>query len=166
MSISYNSSSTGVVKTFRNPSSKTIAMVTPNSNPETGHIVNYTMQINIGKASLCAAAIAHEFGHIAGLSDLYVNDTTLMADEFSGNVLSPTDADKWGSRVITGAHSSHVWRYKFYKTTSSGNMHKKYCTQCEGFKSYYCTYGSSNSCDYCGIPYGIGINSNVEFSSE
>lgn len=122
-----------------------------------GHLTKWEISINRDKTAN-AVTLAHEFGHAIGLSDLYAskNSDKLMYGYATGTATRPTTADKWGAKVITGVHSSHTWGYKYLKTTSTGNVHVKYCTVCSGIStvSAPCVYNANNVCKICGIPKG------------
>lgn len=122
-----------------------------------GHLTKWEIVINRAK-TVNAVTLAHEFGHAIGLNDLYAskNSDKLMYGAATGTATRPTTADKWGAKVITGVHSSHTWGYKYLKTTSTGNVHVKYCTVCSGIStvSAPCVYNANNVCKICGIPKG------------
>ncbi|MBQ4641842.1 MAG: hypothetical protein IJB47_04455 [Oscillospiraceae bacterium] len=105
--------------------------------------------------------VAHEFGHIIGLMDLYENKNRgkLMYWHEDYIASSPTTSDIWGAKVIIGQHTSHTWGYKYHSTTTSGvNRHVNYCTSCGGFPAQKtisnCIYNANNVCRLCGTPAG------------
>ena len=106
-----------------------------------------------------AKEIAHEFGHIIGLKDLYASENTGKLIYWHENYIanSPTASDIWGAKVITGQHISHTWAYKYHSTTTSGNnRHVNYCTSCNGIGVAVatCIYNANNVCRVCGTPAG------------
>lgn len=153
-------SGTGLVKTFNNPNTVTVAQLTYYSNDadSMGHFTSWTLEMNRSK-TITAATVAHELGHAIGLNDLYADFSSnkLMYGYDTGSATTATAADKWGAKVITGLHTSHSWGYKYYSTNSMGNVHIKYCTECNGFSTTteLCTYNQYNVCTKCGTPYGI-----------
>lgn len=123
-----------------------------------GHLTSWTINLSRNFPPT-TTAVAHEFGHVIGLNDLYADKNTnkLMYAFASGTATGPTSSDRWGAKVITGVHTSHTWKYKYNGTNSAGNFHMKYCVSCNGIASVSekCTYNSSNVCIKCGIPYGV-----------
>lgn len=129
-----------------------------NSN---GHYGHFEIKINKAKTNT-ATVFAHEFGHAAGLKDLYnsSNRNKLMYGYSDRTASSPTSLDIWGSKVILGQHTSHSWGYRYYDKIASGNRHVKYCTSCNGLSSISsCTYNTNNICRVCGTPKNQGSNS-------
>lgn len=150
MTISYNANSTGTISTYYDSEDSTIGetVVFAGSN---GHITNWNMHLNRARSELNLVTIAHEFGHVIGLVDLYVCKTSVMSSPYTGLYSDVTELDHWGAKVITGVHTSHSWSYRFLKITSSGCMHTTYCTSCSGNgkTTGYCTYGANNRCTVC-----------------
>lgn len=130
-----------------------------------GHLKKWEIEINLAyEDAIDAITLAHEFGHMIGLTDLYENQSRnkLMYGTVGRTVTSPTSSDIWGAKVITGAHTSHTWGYKYFGASSTGgNSHIKYCKSCNGLTNsvYNCTYNSQNVCTLCGIPKGANISS-------
>lgn len=125
---------------------------------DTGHLVSWTIEINRAK-TITPITLAHEFGHAIGLNDLYesYNSGKLMYWNEARSATGPIAADAWGTKVITGVHSSHTWVYKYHSTNSVGNLHVKSCSQCNGWTTEVeqCTYNATNVCTKCNIPYGV-----------
>ena len=151
-------SGTGKISTFNDPNSNTVAKFCEYTANSSGHLISWSIKMNRAK-TVSATTLVHEFGHVIGLNDLSssTNNNKLMYLYSDRTVTNPTSSDKWGSKVITGVHSSHTWGYKYYSTNSVGNIHVKYCTSCNGLSliTEQCTYNSTNVCTKCGIPYGV-----------
>ena len=152
--IEYDSTSIGTVMVS--------AQVIPNawaefcciSKDSSGHLTSWIIKLNSAKISdITSLIIAHEFGHVFGLNDLYStsNNNKLMyyyhdPDNNIPNVTGPTSKDKWGAKVITGYHTSHSWEYVYF----SVNKHRHRCTSCGGFKTQACTPDANGYCTKCG----------------
>ncbi len=153
-------SGTGYIETYYNANDPAVAKVCNYSTDRTtGHFTSWQLLMNRAYTQT-NAVLAHEFGHVIGLNDLYSSKSTnkIMYGFTSGTATSPSALDKWGARVITGQHLTHTWHYKYYDTTSTGaNRHVKCCTQCNGFAEAIknCTYNSQNVCTACNVPYGV-----------
>ena len=131
----------------------------PNSN---GHITvsgtSWKIRVNTNYIrTVTKAIIAHEFGHVIGLNDMYSysnRDKLMYGIDDPDNTLAanyPTTQDKRGAEVITGQHTSHTWEYVFYRTNSSGvEQHRRRCTYCKGIK-----YNSIENCTF--NAYGVCI---------
>lgn len=151
-------SGTGKIGTFYSPNTGIVAVTRPLRVNNSGHLTAWEISMNRAY-SQSDKVLAHEFGHVIGLNDLYAsrNSGKIMYAYTSGTATSPTTTDKWGAKVITGVHSTHSWGYKYHSTLSSGaNRHVKYCTSCYGLTNSVtnCVYNSQNTCIYCGIPRG------------
>lgn len=126
-----------------------------------GHLTSWSIKMNLNNiANVNATTLAHEFGHMIGLTDLYeeASINKLMYGYSNRTAPSPTALDKWGARVITGVHTSHSWGYKCHSAaTSGGNRHIKYCTACKGLTNTIlnCTYNSQRICTLCGVAYNV-----------
>ncbi|MBQ4641891.1 MAG: hypothetical protein IJB47_04700, partial [Oscillospiraceae bacterium] len=110
--------------------------MTANFNPDSnGHLNSWEIILNSTVVPQ-TATIAHEFGHIIGLNDLYEskNINKLMYQWDNRTSSLPSASDKWGARVIIGQHTSHTWSYKYHNTTSAGNNQHitSSCTSCGG----------------------------------
>jgi len=82
--------------------------------------------------------IAHEFGHIIGLADLYNdnNSDKLMFHSTQGwEATGPTVADRNGARVITGQHVHTSTSFPTTIRQLTGNRHASACTDCGAFNS-------------------------------
>lgn len=145
----------GTVKTYYDGNSGTVARFKSAESNIDGHLTTWTIEMNRAK-NISSTTMAHEFGHVIGLNDLYEsqNQNKLMYGYSSRTVSSPTSLDIWGAKVIIGVHSSHTWRYKFYDITSTGNRHVNYCASCNGvgINMLKCTYNINNVCMLCGTP--------------
>lgn len=142
----------GTVTTYNDANDSATAMCTNFNTDSNGHWGYFYLKINKAKTQT-ATTYAHEFGHALGLNDLYnsSNKNKLMYGQSDRTVSSPTSLDIWGAKVITGQHTSHTWKYKYYDTISSGNRHVKYCGSCNGYAQIAnCSYNSSNVCRLCG----------------
>lgn len=147
----------GTIRTFSDPRINTIAQfINPNID-SSGHLLSWVIEMNRSKPQ-SATVLAHEFGHAIGLLDLYGSKSSnkLMYGYASGTVTGLTTSDIWGARVITGVHTSHTWGYKYHSTNYMGNVHVRYCTNCNGLSldTEQCIYNSNNVCIKCGIRYG------------
>ncbi|MBQ4641921.1 MAG: hypothetical protein IJB47_04850 [Oscillospiraceae bacterium] len=138
------------------------ATTEPTQSGVNGHPQKWKITLNYRfNADITPGVIAHEFGHVIGLNDLYEsqNSNKLMYYSRTENTHSPTSSDRWGAKVITGQHTSHTWGYKYHSTTTSGsNRHVNYCTSCNGFPAQKtisnCIYNANNVCRLCGTPAG------------
>ncbi len=149
----------GVISTFSLQNSTIIAQFRPYSTDSSGHLKEWGIEMNLENQQ-SAIVMAHEIGHAIGLVDLFgsISSGKLMyAHPESGTATGPTAADVWGVKVITGQHTTHTWGYKYYNTNSTGNVHVKYCTDCNGLSliTEQCTYNSQNICHI--NPYDIAI---------
>lgn len=146
-------SGTGLISTFNDPYTGVVAMFCNYEADGSGHLTTWQLQMNRAY-TLSAAVLAHEFGHVIGLNDLYQskNSNKLMYGYTNGTATGPTTSDILGAEVIIGVHSSHTWDYKYWTTNSLGNVHIKYCTGCQGLTSTTgaCRYGSGSTCIVCG----------------
>ncbi len=101
--------------------------------------------------------LAHELGHVWGLTDLYENYNTSKLMYYAGDLTTstgPTLSDKWGARVITGHHTNHT----FNKTLGNHT-----CTRCGGVGTHSTsnyTYSPTNAsvhtinvCSVCNYSY-------------
>lgn len=126
-----------------------------------GHTYDWEIGLK-PEVSMTPKIIAHEFGHIIGLTDLYTTENRnklMYYKDTEGTATAPAALDIWGAKVITGQHTSHTWGYKYYDTTASGsNRHVNYCTVCNGYPAQKtianCMYNANNVCRICGTPAG------------
>lgn len=155
-----SSSQGGEITAVSNAIYRAAAEFVPISIDSSGHITNWTIQINThwydtgeDTISQYSTYMAHELGHVIGLNDLSssANYNKIMcgsADDITAT--TPRTADLNGARVITGAHSTHTWS----KTTA-----KHSCSGCGGYGTHSpdnsrCTYtsnGASTHTVYCSI---------------
>ena len=117
--------------------------------------------MNRNYASIMSKQIlAHEFGHVIGLRDLYqaTNKLQIMYGYTGGSATAPSVYDKAGAKMITGQHTTHTWGYIYYDTSSGTNRHIKYCSVCYGravpAQISSCTYNANNICTACGVKKG------------
>ena len=106
-----------------------VARAVMNSSYSSGHITSWEIQVNTYYAnSITVMDLAHEIGHIWGLTDLRAEDNVcrLMYYSNASTATSPTTGDINGFKVITGLHTTHNWIYT--------NARKK-CTLCHGIKT-------------------------------
>ncbi len=147
--IESNSSAIGTIKLVYRTDVSWVARFCNYSANSAGHLLSWEIQLNTAK-SISSTTIAHEFGHVLGLNDLYSisNQNRLMYGYENRTVTSPTLKDNWGARVITGEHTTHVWgEYQF----AGGGKHTRICQSCGGYKVYeYCTYNALGFCVLCG----------------
>lgn len=154
---------TGKIKTYYDPEDGAVAAFRNYIADSNGHLTYWEIQINRAYTQ-SAVVLAHEFGHVIGLNDLYEekNSGKLMYGVTSGTATAPTALDKWGAKVITGVHTTHTWGYKYHSTVSGVNKHIRYCTECNGLTLIVrqCTYNANNVCTGCGTPRGAQPFSN------
>ena len=154
-------SGTGSISTFYNPDTSTVAVFKEYSSNNSGHLTSWKIEMNRAK-NVSSTTLAHEFGHVIGLNDLYdtQNINKLMYGYTSSTATMPSASDKWGAKVITGQHTSHTWSYKYHNTTSAGNNQHitSSCTSCGGIPVQKtisnCIYNANNVCRICGTPAG------------
>ncbi len=125
----------------------------------TGHTAYWTIAFNTHEGiSYDAVTVAHELGHVIGLTDLYDNQNInkLMYYSNASTATSPTTSDLWGAKVILGIHTSHAFTsYRYWGTQSNSNYHVAYCTDCNGNSATHsaCIYkGGSTRCFACNVP--------------
>ena len=154
---------TGTISTFYDSDSTTVAMFCEPTVDSNGHLTSWQIKMNRAYTQ-SAVVLAHEFGHVIGLNDLYEekNSGKLMFCYTNGSATAPTALDKWGAKVITGVHTTHTWGYKYHSTVSGVNKHVRYCTECNGLSGVVrqCTYNANNVCTGCGTPRGAQPFSN------
>ncbi|MBR4435395.1 MAG: hypothetical protein IKS90_04780 [Clostridia bacterium] len=124
-----------------------------------GHLTSWEILINLAY-QVELANIAHEFGHVIGLNDLYdanKNRTKLMYGVAPLKTQTPQAVEIMGAKVITGQHTSHQWAYKYHSFDVYGNSHIKYCKTCNGLTNTVesCTYNTAGICTKCRVPRGI-----------
>lgn len=135
-----------------------------------GHYTAWTFWLNRNySSSFSSKVMAHEFGHVIGLADLYAdnNKDKLMYGKLAGwTATAPTTQDKNGARVITGQHVTHTWgNYVYFDTVNNNNRHIRWCSNCNGASpEQYCTYiGSSKNCAQCGRAAGtLSVDPSVD----
>ena len=98
-------------------------------NSTNGHAESWMMYINTYYSDIMTVSIiAHELGHIWGLTDLEnennVNKLMYYSTDCTATV--PTSSDIKGFNVITGIHNTHNWEYT--------NIRRK-CRACDGIKT-------------------------------
>lgn len=162
-------SAPGKIYTYYDPKDSASARTNFIKTDKYGHLTEWEIKINLAY-SVSSITIAHEFGHVIGLNDLYesINENKLMCGYRNvRTAIRPMTTDLWGAMVITGQHTNHKWGYKFYSTTGNGTNHIIYCTECYGYLASYngidpvisnCTY----SYKYYSTT-GQGMNSHVKY---
>ena len=135
-----------------------------------GHYTAWELSVNIKNGrNLPTGVIAHEFGHVIGLSDTqeYLNLMTGTANFMSS---TPTTQEVEYAKIVTGIHQCS-WSYVTYSqaTPQADSRHISLCYDCGGYmaatpnsSSYLisvCTY-NNGVCIYCGAREGTSINSN------
>ena len=124
---------------------------------------SWTMKINT-ELPVTSTTIAHEFGHVIGLNDLYdsANSNKLMFGYERRTANGLTAYDRRGAEVILGEHpksnTPHNFEYVYYGTTYGIKFHAKQCSYCYGFQGSgstltgygACTYGAGSVCTVCG----------------
>ena len=163
--IEYDSASNGTIMVSSALSDDTYAEFSWISKDSSGHLTSWKIWLNSSKLStITSVIIAHEFGHVFGLCDLYShnNINKLMYgyydNEIPTTVTGPTSSDKWGAKVITGYHTSHSWEYVY----SGNNKHHRRCTSCGGYKTQGCTPNANGYCTKCGHYVDISPNGNYD----
>ena len=162
---------TGKIYTYNAPEDRAAAKTILIQSDKYGHITKWEMRINLAR-TVSAATIAHEFGHVIGLNDLYAskNSNKLMYYSTATTAVRPMTTDLWGAMVITGQHTNHQWDYKFYKTTGSTSSHIIYCPQCYGHLASAAdsTKPVEANCTYAYKYYGIrqGENCHVKYCTD
>ena len=155
---------TGTIRTYTDSDDDAAAIFTNCSANSIGHLTYWEIQVNRSNP-FNSVTLAHEFGHAIGLLDLYgtISVNKLMYHRQQASTTGPTENDKWGAKVITGQHTSHTWGYKYHSNNSTGNLHRAYCTICNGFAATTerCTYNAKNICVKCKTPKGYAVQ-NVE----
>ena len=169
VTISKDNSANGIVEVM-DLSSGTVAQTVKQSVDSNGHVTQWVISLNTDylvmdpddpppSHIITKQDVAHEFGHVIGLRDLYdsSNINKLMYSSIDSTATVPNTWDIRGARLILGRHYSHTWEYVFYQTNSSGNnTHRRRCSYCHGIKYNSveaCTY-SGGVCTKCGIPQG------------
>lgn len=148
---------TGEISTIYDANTAMVAkftIPTTNGTDANGHLKEWSIVMNRAY-NITSITMAHEFGHVIGLNDLYEskNRDKIMYGYSLSKASEPTSLDEWGAKVITGVHSSHNWRYEFYDITNTGNRHIRYCTSCNGTGLLSkCIYNSNKLCRFCGAP--------------
>ena len=116
----------------------------------------FNLNCNVTKTT-----IAHEFGHVLGLTDLYSaanRNKVMYGIEENRIATQPSASDVWAAKVMTGKHSSHSWTggYQYVYSKGGFNYHTTKCSTCNGgslARMVRCTYNySSNVCKFCGKP--------------
>lgn len=173
---------TGKIYTYKKTGNRIVAQTILIDTDKSGHLTKWEMKINLAY-TVSVATIAHEFGHVIGLNDLYEpkNYNKLMCGYSNAcTAIRPMTTDLWGAMVITGQHTNHQWDYKFYKTTGSTSSHIIYCPQCYGHLAsaadstkpveVKCTYaykfyGTSSQGVNCHVKYCTDCNKNMAVSN-
>ena len=130
-----SSSGSGTLYTYSAPGSNIVALSCDFKKNSSGHFTSWAIKINRAK-TVSPTTIAHEFGHIIGLNDLFESKSKnkLMYEyEDTRTVTDPTDYDRFGAKVITGQHIDHQWSYKYYSTSNGITSHITYCSYCKGY---------------------------------
>lgn len=149
VSIGEDASGIGFVKGNNNMGSFTPARFVNYSSNSSGHLTSWTIEVNTAtNATVTSYDVAHEFGHVIGLNDLYNDMTLLMFGGLGGTATTATAKDRAGAKVILGSHSSHTWSYQY----KSLGQHYHVCSVCGGKKTQNCTYNSNGYCTKCGAP--------------
>lgn len=162
VSIVENDSSPNEIFAFNAPDDFVVAEFRSSyRDPPTGHLSQWTINVNLGK-NISATILAHEFGHVIGLTDLYEpqSKSKLMYGYSNLTATAPTASDVWGAKVITGVHgSTHSQKYRIFGSDASGNIHVYECSTCGGFRKQHCVYTlQGRVCTICGFPRSAEIN--------
>lgn len=175
-------SGSGTISTYSDSSSEIAAQACHLKSDSSGHFTSWEIQINRAH-TITSTSLAHEFGHIIGLNDLYEykNSNKLMYGRESRTVTGPTSLDIWGAKVIIGQHTDHNWAYKYYSTSGRTTCHVEYCIYCNGYRAsddntpkitdctykykYYSTSGQGmnshlRTCETCGYSSVVGCTYN------
>ena len=134
-----------------------------------GHLTSWKITINQAYSNQVSdVVLAHEFGHVIGLKDLYAAKSInkLMYYNTGTTTTVPTSYDKWGAKMITGQHTQHTWAYKYYSTNGRTTSHVECCIYCNGYRvsSSNKTTPKTASCNYTYKYYstsGQGMNSHL-----
>ena len=114
----------GKIGTFDpGPNSGTVAQFYDFASDSQGNLYYWKIDMN-WRMNVTSTTMAHEFGHVFGLNDLYnsSNSNKLMFGYSSRTASGPTATDVKGFNVITGIHTTHSFN-------TSG-----VCTGCGGLK--------------------------------
>ncbi len=159
--ISESSTAIGEFSSYDDPEDGAAATFAPISrNVATGHLTQWLIGMNLAY-SITTEDIAHEFGHVIGLNDLYddINDDKLMYYHVSSTATMPTESDVWGARVILGIHTEHTFSaYRYWGRDENGNhCHVAYCTGCGGVSAthsvcVYLPFETHPVCPLCHTP--------------
>ena len=129
-------SGSGTISTYSDSTSEIAAQACHLKSDSSGHFTSWEIQINRAH-TITSASLAHEFGHIIGLNDLYeyYNSNKLMYGREGRTVTAPTSLDIWGAKIIIGQHTTHTWAYKYYSYSGNTTYHITYCTDCNGYRA-------------------------------
>lgn len=158
VTISENSNAVGTILTREGstaPDAPVAVFLGYNPVPDSGHHTRWEIIIN-RKKSANKIIMAHELGHAFGLLDLQlgINIDKLMYGYANLAATAPTAMDKMGVRVISGSHSTHTFRYRFFDVSSGVYRDCRYCIVCNGYRDVApCTY-TNNVCTKCGVTKG------------
>ncbi len=109
------------------------------SPSEIGHVEKWGIIINsrYTTTSTLGTVVAHELGHVIGLTDLYryYNRGSIMyytAEDWTAT--GPTYSDFQGAMVILGVHTTHNFDgIRYWGSDTNGNhYHVQYCSECNG----------------------------------
>lgn len=126
--ITETSSAIGTIA-LRDLGASVVAATTLNYSASTGHLTSWVIYINTNEnITITALYLAHEIGHVFGLSDLSSsgNINKLMYYQSDFTATKPTVSDIKGFNVITGIHTVHNWKYT--------NAYRQ-CLDCDGKKT-------------------------------
>lgn len=143
------------VFSVQNDSSSTAVATTSGLkyNDSIGHYYDsFTITINSARydnkdSSLRTKALAHEIGHLYGLT--HFSDTSKIMNPSLASTMSITTTDANGLNTCTHSHThsdSTSYTYERY----SNLRHKSRCSTCKAYKYENHLWGSNDTCSLCG----------------
>lgn len=153
----YTTPPNGMIYALTNQSAPWAAMFTPNYINPAGHITSWRIDLNY-RFTITEVTVAHEFGHVLGLRDLYAsnNNNKLMYYSETRTSTNPTKHEYYAAKTITGiGHQTHTWTggYQYLGAIGGVCYHTTKCKDCNGpsvMHKVRCTYNANHVCKHCG----------------